>query len=526
MSNLLKEAIVDAQALREAALKNAEAAIVDKYSTEVRETLEQLLEQDEPNLDEDAPAEGDASLEEDVEDVPLAATDGLSEMEGDNLNQLAEEGEDVEINLDLGALKEALQEMTVAPIEDVVQESEEDLDEDIEIEESILAALLEDEDTIKIEDPAEQDEEAMKGMEEGLFDFFRKSPEEKLVDFALALKRYTEEDTTPKEQREFIKMKQQIVGDEDTRDLISKLQTDAGGDLKKGLMDFLRDQGKMPEDSPERMRAKDRLAQMKAQMKAAGSLEEDIEEGYYPGHSDPDYHPYDDDADIRNDPRNRRRKPATPAKDRNRTKDRYTRRDYERDYQREQFEISDELLDSIVEKLTVDMGADLAGWAGRSAEDKKFQMEKEIAHRRSTDMEEELDTLKKAQEELVFENSQLSEQLDNLKRAAIEMKESLQDVNLSNARLLYTNRVLRNTSLNERQKDRIVEAISKSDSVTEARTIFNTLQSTVESVPNRGPKTLSEAISRPTSVIRASRAESTPKQDAFAERMKRLAGIK
>ena len=48
MSNLLKEAIVDAQALREAALKNAEAAIVDKYSTEVRETLEQLLEQDEP----------------------------------------------------------------------------------------------------------------------------------------------------------------------------------------------------------------------------------------------------------------------------------------------------------------------------------------------------------------------------------------------------------------------------------------------------------------------------------------------
>jgi len=428
MSNLLKEAIVDAQALREAALKNAEAAIVDKYSTEVRETLEQLLEQDEPNLDEDAPAEGDASLEEDVEDVPLAATDGLSEMEGDNLNQLAEEGEDVEVNLDLGALKEALQEMS-APAEysvpgarddydDGDQNLDEEIDEDVEIEEAILAALLEDDDTITIEDPAAQDEAVLDAMEE------------------------------------------------------------------------------------------------------------DIEEGYYPGHSDPNYHPYDDDADIRNDPRNRRRKPATPAKDRNRTKDRYTRRDYERDYQREQFEISDELLDSIVEKLTVDMGADLAGWAGRSAEDKKFQMEKEIAHRRSTDVEEELDTLKKAQEELVFENSQLSEQLDNLKRAAIEMKESLQDVNLSNARLLYTNRVLRNTSLNERQKDRIVEAISKSDSVTEARTIFNTLQSTVESAPNRGPKTLSEAISRPTSVIRASRAESTPKQDAFAERMKRLAGIK
>jgi hypothetical protein len=371
MSNLLKEAIVDAQALREAALKNAEAAIVDKYSTEVRETLEQLLEQDEPNLDEDAPAEGDASLEEDVEDVPLAATDGLSEMEGDNLNQLAEEGEDVEINLDLGALKEALQEMT-APAEYSVPgardeyESElgEDIDEDIEVEEAILAAMLEEEEELAIDDEA------------------------------------------------------------------SKVKASAEQD--EAVLD---------------------------------TMEEELD-------------------------------------------------------------ISDELLDSIVEKLTVDMGAELAGWAGRSSEDQKFQMEKEIAHRRSTDVEEELETLKKAQEELVFENNQLNEQLNNLQRAAIEMKESLQGVNLSNARLLYTNRVLRNASLNERQKDRIVEAISKSDSVTEARTIYNTLQSTVESTPNRGPKTLSEAISRPTSVIRASRSESKPKNDAFAERMQRLAGIK
>ena len=467
MSNLLKEAIVDAQALREAALKNAEAAIVDKYSTEVRETLEQLLEQDEPNLDEDAPAEGDASLEEDVEDVPLAAADDLNELEGKNLDQLAEEGEDIELNLDLGALKEALQEMTVAPIEDVVEESEEDLDEDIEIEEAIFAALLEDESTIAIEDAAEQDEEAMKGMEEGLLDFFRKSPEEKLVDFALAFHKRSKEEITPKEEEKFDKMQQQIMDNDDTKKLLLKLRQEAGADVEKALFDLLKRKGKMPkppEDTPKRKRAQDRLAQMKAQMKAAGTLEE--------------------------------------------------------------LEISDELIDTIVEKLTVDMGAELAGWAGRSSEDKKFQMEKEIAHRRSTDVEEELETLKKAQEELVFENSQLNEQLDNLKRAAVEMKESLQGVNLSNARLLYTNRVLRNASLNERQKTRIVEAISKADSVTEARTIYNTLQSTVESTPNRGPKTLSEAISRPTSVIRASRAESTPKQDAFAERMQRLAGIK
>ena len=186
----------------------------------------------------------------------------------------------------------------------------------------------------------------------------------------------------------------------------------------------------------------------------------------------------------------------------------------------------DSFADAIIEKLTVDMGATLSGWAGRSAESKEHQMELELAHRRSTDMQQEIEDLKKAQEELVFENKRLTSELSKYTTAIGELKESVQDINLSNARLLYTNRVLRNTSLNERQKDKIVEAISKSDSVAEARTIYNTLQSTVQSTPQRGPKSLSEAINRPTSLIRATRKESKESTDIFADRMKQLAGIK
>ena len=172
------------------------------------------------------------------------------------------------------------------------------------------------------------------------------------------------------------------------------------------------------------------------------------------------------------------------------------------------------------------MGADLAGWAGRSSDDIKYQIEKEMAHRRSTDVEEDMETLKKAQEELVFENKQLTEKLSKYEGVLGELQENLQDVNLSNARLLYTNRVLRNTSLNERQKEKIVEAISNAGSVTEARTIFETLQSAVEAKPKRSPQSLSEAIgNKRSSVIRATRQEST-NSDPFQERMKRLAGIK
>jgi uncharacterized protein YoxC len=183
------------------------------------------------------------------------------------------------------------------------------------------------------------------------------------------------------------------------------------------------------------------------------------------------------------------------------------------------------LVDAVMEKLTVDMGADLAGWAGRSAEDKKLAMERELAHRRSTDLQQELEDLKQAQEELVFENNQLTEKIQNYDNVVGQLKEAVLDVNLSNARLLYTNRVLRNTSLNERQKDKIVEAISKVGSVNEAKMIFETLQSTVQSRPKRRLETLGEAIKNPSSVIRATRATSDKQVDPIAERMKKLAGI-
>ena len=187
--------------------------------------------------------------------------------------------------------------------------------------------------------------------------------------------------------------------------------------------------------------------------------------------------------------------------------------------------LSDDLIDDIAEKLTVDMGATLSGWAGRSSESMKWELEKALAHRRSTDVEEELETLKKAHEELIFENKQLKESFKQYKQAFNGLKEGMHDVNLSNARLLYTNRVLRNTSLNERQKSKIADAISKAGSVTEAKTIYRTLESTVESTPKRGPQSLSEAIGRrATSVIRASRQESTS-SDPHMDRMKRLAGI-
>jgi hypothetical protein len=123
MSSLLEQAIVDAKALKEAAMKNAEATIIDKYSEEVKSTLSRLLEQGELeaalglgggdegglNLGAEAPSpEAEGAMQEEVEKdeiaegVPDAFTEDVAELDGVN------EGEASEITIDFAELAEAL----------------------------------------------------------------------------------------------------------------------------------------------------------------------------------------------------------------------------------------------------------------------------------------------------------------------------------------------------------------------------------------------------------------------------------
>ena len=400
MSSLLEQAIVDAKALKEAAMKNAEATIIDKYSEEVKSTLNQLLEQDELEAllgggEETPPAGAEAAIDEEVEaddiaeGVPDAFTEDNAALGG------VSEGEATEVTIDFKELAEALNELREGVEEEPLQEEGYDCIKDM--------------------------------MAEGM----------------------------------------------SRREAIAECK-------KMGRLDEAEEEEPMDEEME---LDEDSIMEMVASM-----LSEEDEETLEEAEEDDDVmEEGEEDGEL-----------------------------YE--------ELSDALLEAIMEKLTVDMGATLGGWAGRSEEAVKHQMELEMAHRRSTEVAEELEALKKAQEELVFENKKLKQNLSNYQEVVESLKENVQDVNLSNARLLYTNRTLRNTSLNERQKERIVEAISKAGSVEEAKTIHETLQSTVASTPKRGPQSLSEAITRPTSVIRASRKEE-PKVDPFTARMRKLAGI-
>ena len=182
-------------------------------------------------------------------------------------------------------------------------------------------------------------------------------------------------------------------------------------------------------------------------------------------------------------------------------------------------------IDKLVEEVIVDLAGDeLTGWAGRPRSDVDYAKEIRLARAASTEAKEQNEKLKAALEELAESSNAVANENQLLKQTLETMKEKLEEVNLSNAKLLYMNRTLNSPSLNERQRSKIVESIQNSDSVEEAKVIFETLQSAVGSSKKK-PESLREAIKRPSISVPSRKNQSSQRDTIVRERFQRLAGI-
>ncbi len=198
--------------------------------------------------------------------------------------------------------------------------------------------------------------------------------------------------------------------------------------------------------------------------------------------------------------------------------------DAEKKVLEDSIEIDEDMIEEIVESLVVDIMPVKSGWAGTPESVMQHNEELAAAMAQSGKYKEERNELLKIGKELQESNQKYKEVNSKMRQAVNVLKEKIEEVNLSNAKLLYTNRVLRKSSLNERQKETIVEALSNADSVNEAKVIYETLQGAVGSSRKRGPESLSEAVSRPSSMMPRRKVKS--ESNLVSDRMKLLAGIK
>ena len=407
-STMLDQAVIDAEALREAAMKNAEQEVLEKYSGEIKEAVSSLLEQEEDMFDaeQDDIGLGDEEPEEResvVDQLGMAATDG------EKVCACPEEEEPMVLDLD----------QIVAAAQAAESEEEMDLGGEVAADEEELFEVNDD----------------------------------NLLEVISA-----------------------VLSEEEEEEL---------SDKQKSVMDPNKD-GKID--------AKDLAAKREAAKKEDKPKSEGVEK------IAPEI--FEDSREQEID---------------------------------ENEELDEELLDEIVEALVVDMknvpSGDIFHTHPTMGQNERG-LDIALAQEQDTEFAEEQEqlrqALKKLQEQVKSQKLDLNKQkkdFDNLKSIALKATKKLEEVNFSNAKLIYTNRILKSDSLNERQKNKLVEAISKVGSVEEAKIVYDTLNENLSPQSRSAPRSLNEAVSKNNPLILKSNKEKQSVGQNQVDRLKRLAGI-
>ena len=175
-----------------------------------------------------------------------------------------------------------------------------------------------------------------------------------------------------------------------------------------------------------------------------------------------------------------------------------------------------------LEDAEAEMGMDLDGDAEEGEEVTEDEEELDINEIIRT-LKEMADEEEVTEEEEMTEEDETAAELEEAYRVITSLKKTINEVNLLNAKLLYTNKLFRTFDLNEGQKMKVIENFDRAASLREVKLVYATLGENLNVA--RKPKTVvkESLASKPT-------ASSAPKKilsegTQVADRFKKLAGL-
>ena len=194
-------------------------------------------------------------------------------------------------------------------------------------------------------------------------------------------------------------------------------------------------------------------------------------------------------------------------------------------------DMTEEDLAKMIEDIMLEEFPQLAQMKGEEEEEDDMDLDLDIED--ETEEESDLDLgemLREIDEELEEVEEVTNEELEELRAELNEaystieiLKTDLNEINVLNAKLLYTNKIFRDKNLNENQKVKVLSSFDKAESVNEVKLVYNTL--------NEGLVVLKPTVKRP-SLGSASKSTIVPttkkpiieSNEAYL-RMQKLAGI-
>jgi hypothetical protein len=151
------------------------------------------------------------------------------------------------------------------------------------------------------------------------------------------------------------------------------------------------------------------------------------------------------------------------------------------------------------------------------------------AKKKNEEMKDKKDEEMKNEDNCKTKNEELKETLGEAYDTVSHLKSVINEVNLLNAKLLYTNKLFRNFDLNEGQKMKVIENFDRAGNTREAKLVFATLAESFHK-PKRGKKIVKESksmASKPVASTAPSKETTQVLTEGFeqANRWKKLAGL-
>lgn len=133
-------------------------------------------------------------------------------------------------------------------------------------------------------------------------------------------------------------------------------------------------------------------------------------------------------------------------------------------------------------------------------------------------------------EEADAKTAALETDLEEAYKVIKSLKSTINEVNLLNAKLLYTNKLFRSYDLTNEQKHKVVETLDRTQNVREVKLVFSTLAESMK-IGGTAKKTkpqakLTESFASKTVASTAPRKEIIAEGNTLADRFKQLANIK
>jgi len=144
----------------------------------------------------------------------------------------------------------------------------------------------------------------------------------------------------------------------------------------------------------------------------------------------------------------------------------------------------------------------------------------------------ELEEEEKAEEdekEKMAESKRLKAELAEAISVIKSLKSTINEVNLLNAKLLFSNKLFRSYNLTNEQKSKVIDSLDRTNTVREVKLVYSTLAESMKfatNSPKKSAKPMAEGASRvQTSTKPTAQKEIVSEGTTYANRFKELAGI-